>query len=364
MAGIFAGFGKKVKARLVLIAKNQANDPLSLIAGIFLYVLSLIYGLVLYFRFYFYYFKIIPAVKHDLKIISVGNITVGGTGKTPLVESVVEILLGLKKRVGVISRGYKGINSEDGFIADEPQMLKNDFPEAEVIVNKDRIKALETARERKCDCAVLDDALGNLKVTKNLEIVCVNVRNPFGFENLLPRGLLRLPLCYLKKADIFILTHARSSGDDIKGITERLKKHNKKALIFKGNHVPEFFYRLEGRQKHQLDFLKGKKIALVCGIAEPEFFEETVKGLGCEATLKFFFEDHHVYTKEDIEKIIKECRSNNVRLILTTAKDEPRINMACRDENCGGEFFVLKIKLEVDDDEGKFLGSLSSLFTD
>ena len=212
-----------MKGYLLLIIEGKKRDALSRILGIFLYFLSLIYSGILTLRLLVYRLHIMRASKYDIKVISVGNITVGGTGKTPLVEKITEYLLQNKKRVAIISRGYKGVQGRHGFIADESQMLKVRFPEAQVIINKDRNAALKLAQdEMNCVVAVLDDAFQNLKTGKDLDIVCIDCLNPFGFGYVLPRGLLRMPFCYLGNAQIFVLTHTDLASDNVDEIINQL----------------------------------------------------------------------------------------------------------------------------------------------
>lgn len=353
-----------MKQYLLLIAAGEKKDTLSRAMGIFLYFLSLIYSGILILRLLVYRFGIKSVIRHDIKVISVGNITVGGTGKTPLVERIAEYLIEEKKRVAIISRGYKGVQGRHGFAADEPQMLKNRFPEAQVIINRDRPVALKLAQdEMGCEVAVLDDAFGNLKTGKDLDIVCVSCLNPFGFGYVLPRGLLRLPLCYLANAQIFMLTHTDQAPGKVEEIINKLRKYNKKAEIFKSSHVPEFLYNVINAQKRELSYVRDEKVALLCAIAQPELFNKTVQGLGARITENFYFEDHHAFTNEQMQSIIARCLALKVRSIITTAKDEPRIKAAMTDKQLEVEILVLKIKLEVEKNEGRFLERVSALFT-
>ena len=354
-----------MKEYLLLIAAGKKKDAQSRALGIFLYFLSLIYSGILTLRLFVYRLGIMPVRRHDIKVISVGNITVGGTGKTPLVERISEYLLQKKKRVAIISRGYKGIQGRQGFIADEPQMLKNRFPEAQVIINKDRHAALKTAEhEIGCEVAVLDDAFQNLKIEKDLDIVCIDCLTPFGFGYILPRGLLRVPFCYLGNAQVFVLTHTDQAPEKVEDIISKLRRYNKTAEIFKSRHVPEFLYNINKAEKRELSIVKDKKVALLCAIAKPKLFEKTVEGLGAQIAENFYFEDHHVFTDAELNSVIARCLELKVRSLITTAKDEPRIKAVLKDKQLAVEILVLKIKLEVEKNEGRFLERISALFAD
>ncbi len=365
MAGTSKKYRIAIKEYLLLIAAGKKRDAQSRVMGIFLYFLSLIYSGILTLRLLVYRLGIMPVSKHDIKVISVGNITVGGTGKTPLVERICEYLLQEKKRIAIISRGYKGIQGSRGFIADEPQMLKNRFPEAQVIINKDRNAALKLAQDEiGCEVAVLDDAFQNLKIEKDIDIVCIDCLNPFGFGYVLPRGLLRMPFCYLGNAQIFVLTHTDQAPESVEGIINKLRRYNKKAQIFKSSHVPEFLYNINKAKKSELSSVRDERVALLCAIAKPELFEKTVEGLGAQIAENFYFEDHHIFTDIELKSVIARCLELKVRSIITTAKDEPRIKAVLTDKQPEVEILVLKIKLEVEKNEGRFLERISALFAD
>ncbi len=354
-----------MKDFLLKIISGKSRDVLSNGFRSMLYFLSLIYSGVLFVRFFLYRFCILRASKYDIKVISVGNLTVGGTGKTPLVERITEYLLNKKKRVSIISRGYKGIHSDHGFIADEPQMLKSIFPEVQVIINKDRDAALKLAQgEGGCEVAVLDDALGNLKIKKDLEIVCINCLDPFGLGYVLPRGLLRLPFCYISNAQIFVLTHADLASEKVEDIVTRLRRYNTKAEIFKSAHVPELLYNIVNTERSELSSLNDAKVALLSAIAGPESFKKTVESLGARIVENFYFDDHHVFTDKELKTIIARSVELKVHSIITTAKDEPRIKAVMRNKHLGIEMRVLKIKLEVEENEGRFSKRIFALFAD
>ena len=308
---------------------------------------------------------VISKKAHDIKVISVGNITTGGTGKTPLVEMITEFLIKENKKVAIISRGYKAFQGNMGLIADEPHMLKVRYPQAQVIINKDRFEAIRlAAQELGCEIAVLDDAFQNFKVKKDLDIVCIDCSNPFGFGYVLPRGLLRLPLSYLKNANLFVLTHADIGAVDTDEITAKIRNYNKNAPIFKSSHRPEYLYNILTKAESAPASLKEKNVALFCGIARPELFARTVESLGARISERFYFEDHHSFTEKELNSIIDSCTASNIDSIITTAKDEPRIKAVLKNKKQKIEILVLRIKLRIENNEGRFLDSISALFTD
>ncbi len=358
-------FKERVRSYLFSIATDKRTDFFSGTLRVFLLFLSFIYAIILKARFFYYQTGKSSIIFDKVKVISVGNITLGGTGKTPLVELIVEYLISRESKVAVISRGYMGIKAQTGFLADEPEMLRNVFPHVPIIVNKNRVLGIQAAQGKYgAECVVLDDAFGNLKISKNLDIVCLDCRNPFGNGFLLPRGILRLPLLYLKKADIFILTHFSAGNNNIDMTIKTLRKFNEKALIFKSRHVPEFFYDLRNKNKEKLSLIEGTSVALVCGIANPEGLKQTLKDLKAQIISGFYFPDHHPYAQEELDNIFQDCRNNKVTTLITTAKDEPRLKPILTDRYPEFKILVLKIKLQIiEEDEERFLEFLSTIST-
>ncbi len=362
-----AGISKKEKIKEYLQSITAKKNK-SLLEGCFigmLFILSVIYKAILRIRLSCYDQGFFPVYKSKLKVISVGNITVGGTGKTPLVAMIAEFLISKKQKVSIISRGYKAMNSEAGF-ADEPMMLKKQIPEANVIIDKDRKQAIINQEENgSSDIIILDDAFQNCAIDKALDIVCISCLNPFGNKHIIPRGIMRLPFAYLKRADIFVLTHCFKSID-ISNTVEVLKKYNHKALICKTKHIPEYFYDFYSNAQESLDFIQDKKIAIVCGISQPKNFSKMLESLNAEIGLKFCYQDHHNFDQDQMKNIIKQCEINNISLIVTTAKDEPRLKMVLNQDEFAElnlRILVLKIKIDLEENEEGFTNSLSSIFT-
>ena len=361
-----AGISKKekIKEYLQLITVKKNKSLLEVCFTGMLFVLAVIYGFILRLRLFCYDNGLLPVYKSRLKVISVGNITVGGTGKTPLVAMIAEFLISKKQSVSIISRGYKTINLEPDF-ADEPMMLKKHLPNANVIIDKDRKQAIINLEKRSnSDIVILDDAFQNCAIDKVLDIVCISCLNPFGNDYIIPRGIMRLPFAYLKRADIFVLTHC-SADLDILNIIEVLKQYNPKALICKTKHVSEYFYDLYSNKQENEDFIKNKKVAIVCGISQPENFKQMIVSLNAEIGLKFYFPDHHSFDQEQVKTIIKQCEINKISFIITTAKDEPRLKKVLEQDvfsKLALRILVLKIKINLEENEEGFTNRLSSVF--
>ncbi|MCX5699496.1 MAG: tetraacyldisaccharide 4'-kinase [Candidatus Omnitrophica bacterium] len=325
-----------------------------------LFVLSLVYGLVVVILAGFYRMR--PA-RFSAKVISVGNITLGGTGKTTLVEYLSAKLSSAGNKIAVLSRGYKRDSRRPGAqgLGDEPAMLAKKLPLVPVIVDKNRIKAAQAAiRDYALDTLILDDGLQQWKIFKDLEIVTIDAQNPFGNYRMLPAGFLREPLSALKRADIFVLTQSRS-GPELGGLTAKLKRINSRALIVESRHEPTGISRLD--QPDELlspEFLRGKMVVIFSGIGNPDGFRNCVCGLGIKVAKFFRFPDHHDYTQADILRIIREAKENNLDTIITTQKDAVKVReLGIK----GSAILVLEIKLSITKNEAEFNRRLLKLYS-
>lgn len=323
---------------------------------IFLFMLSIIYGLavrILIFISRFFKFK------PDCKVISVGNITLGGTGKTTLVAYLANSLKKQGHMVVVISRGYKrnagsqepGADNYDN-MGDEPYMLSRKLKGVPVIVDADRRRGIEKAiKDYAADTVILDDGFQQWRIKKGLEIVAIDTVNPFGNKKLLPRGILREPLSSLRRADVFVLTKTNLRADT-QWLRDSLSKLNPAALIFETEHRPLAFYEISRPDDlFSVETLKGKSATLFSGIGDPESFEKLILSLGIKIGLSFKFQDHHHYGDEDLERIIKGSLDKNIDTVITTEKDAARMG-ALRLTNNYLRLLVLRIELKIKDEQG------------
>jgi len=339
---------------------NLATDKYTgIVAGFLkfiLFLLSLIYGLIIRVLSFLSGFK---SFKPECKVLSVGNITLGGTGKTPLVEYLAKVIGSKGKKVAIVTRGYKKSQALES--GDEALMLQNNLKNVPVIVDKNRIEGIKCAcLKYAADLVILDDGFQQWKLKKDLEIVVISAVNPFGNKHMIPRGILREPLSALARADIFVLTKVNLVGE-LSEIKNNLRKYNSNALIFESVHDPAGFRRF-GQDGQIIDkkMFASKRVALISGIADPDSFEKTIQGLGAVAVLSFKFADHHQYCKADLDGIAAGLKGKNVTAIITTAKDAVKLKPFDM-ENLGIEIFVLVIELKIIKDEEKFISRLSGL---
>ncbi len=274
--------------------------------------------------------KILPGF-----VVSIGNITAGGTGKTPAARMMAEWALKQGFKAAILSRGYGGNYGKEVFIVsdgeevfagpekagDEPYLLALGLKGVPVIVSRDRFSAGMTAsRKLGADFFILDDGFQHTGLHRDMDIVLMDATSPFGNGHLLPWGPLREPVSNIKRADAIIFTRAEE-----RNIKEMHKDLFNPVPRFGGDHIPEkFCLPFEQRDVHPLE-LKGKRIIAFAGIAKPRSFKETLLKLGAEILLFKTFRDHHSFTMNDIEQLKQEKERLKAEYLVTTEKDWVKI---------------------------------------
>lgn len=359
---------------LYQLITQKKKDPLSFLLRLLLRGCSFLYYLTIKFALWAYKRGIFSRYRLEPTVISVGNITWGGTGKTPLVEMLAKQLTADARKVAILSRGYKnrqqttdkrqqmtGVEQRTTAkeMGDEPYLLAKNLPQVPVLVGKDRVatgrKAIE---EHGVDTIILDDGFQYWRLRRNLDIVALNSSCPFGNGRVLPAGILREPLSSLRRADIFMLTKTDSGGENLPHLKERLTKVNPQALIVESVHQPLYLYRFDGTRV-KLEELSRRNVCLVSSIADPASFEKTVANLGAAIKLKFQFPDHHDYRLEDVKRIDETCRRQNIKAVVTTEKDIVRLSEFKFEIS---EILVLRIEIKLTRNEREFFTRLYSLF--
>jgi len=286
-----------------------------------LWLASIVYFWVTLLRNQFYdwgWFKIHRA---EIPVLSVGNITAGGTGKTPVVAFLAKLLRQRGLRVAIVSRGYGAI---DGSVNDEALELERLLPDVPHIQNRDRHKAVTLATdELAAQVILLDDAMQHRRMHRDLEVVLVDATNPYGFGYLLPRGLLRESLRGLQRAGLLILTRVdlvpQDRATSIQAIAARYAPNTP---WIEAVHQPESFLRWPA-EEHRLDRWQGKKVLAFCGIGNPEAFRVTLERLKLEVVDWKVFRDHCTYDRDDVESLQNWIaqRKPEIDAVLCTAKD-------------------------------------------
>jgi tetraacyldisaccharide 4'-kinase len=326
------------------------------------YLLSLLYQWGVNVRIFLYDQGIFRKERIPCSVISVGNLTVGGTGKTPTVEYIAQFLKEKGRRPVILTRGYKrkskdkiqmlspqeGLRSGCEEVGDEPLFLFKKLLTVPVVVGKDRVCSGRLAlKEFSPDALLLDDGFQYLKMERDLNIVIVDVQSGFGNGYLLPRGILREPLKGLARADLILLNKG-SSPDDYLRLEKEVRRWNATAPIFYSRYRTVALSGLREGEKYPLEFLKGKKVTALCGIANPQYFHFLITNLGAVITSKISFPDHQYYSLRDL-LLIKE-ESQGGELIVTTEKDGVKLKQKIF-ENL--PLFMLEVALEVTR-EGEF----------
>lgn len=281
------------------------------------------------------------------QVISVGNITAGGTGKTPVVEIFARELQKSGRKVAILSRGYRKrelpwyqrifqeklepprvvsdgkrllLDSEMG--GDEPYMLASNLQGVVVLVDKNRVKSGRYAVKRfGCDTLILDDGFQYLKLRHRLEIVLVDKTNPFGNENMLPRGILREPVRNLKRADFIFITKSDGHSEELRA---RIRALNDHAEIIDCCHQPRHLQNVYTAKKLPLSWLQGRTVTTLSGIAVPQSFENSLRTLGAKVVYCERYADHHRYHAQEIIDAVNKAADLHADALLTTEKDAVR----------------------------------------
>jgi tetraacyldisaccharide 4'-kinase len=282
-----------------------------------------------------------PIHRVSVPVVSVGNLTLGGTGKTPLVEWIARWFRKRNVRVSIVSRGY---GSKDGSRNDEARELEQKLPDVPHVQDADRVAAASIAiEELATQLIVLDDAFQHRRIARDLDIVLLDALEPFGFEHVFPRGTLRESLTGLKRADAILLSRADMlEASEREKIRLRVAKIAPKAAWAEIRHAPLELLASTGMIQ-TLDSLSGKKIAAFCGLGNPAGFRHTLET--CGYTIAGFrdFPDHHRYSREDIESLATWVQELGVDAVVCTHKDLVKIGL----EKLGGRpLFAMRVGIE------------------
>ena len=257
-------------------------------------------------------------------VISVGNITVGGTGKTPMVIWLCEFLRARQIKSAILTRGYK---AEKGNQSDEPAILVRNCPEAALIVNPDRLAgAIEAVKKHRAQVLIMDDGFQHRRLHRDIDIVTIDAMLPFGYGRLLPAGLLREPVSALKRAQAVIITKCDLvSRNNLAELAVTISRINPNMIVAQTIHNP--VCATSGKRQIPLEELKNKKIYAFCGIANPDAFLATVGFVGANIAGSKVYDDHHNYTAGDVEEIYRDAAQSGAEMILTTEKDYNKVGL-------------------------------------
>ncbi|MDO9465620.1 MAG: tetraacyldisaccharide 4'-kinase [bacterium] len=288
---------------------------------------------------FMYSMNLLKKRKLSSKVISIGGITLGGVGKTPVVELLVNMLIKKGKKVAVLSRGYRRVGESDIKLVsngkeilcnvekagDEPYLLAKNLKSTVVFVGKNRYETGKIAEEKfNVDIVVLDDGFQHWRLHRDINIVVINASSPFGNGYVFPRGNLREPYKCLKRADCFIITKI-DMIKDTEIIKKRLLDINSSAQVITTIHKPVCFKSIAGEEQLDIECIKGEKVIALSSLGDPVSFENTLEHVGAKIVEKLRYPDHYWYAKKDIDNIQARQKALNVKFIITTQKDAVRL---------------------------------------
>lgn len=293
-----------------------------------------------------------PIRRAEVPVVSIGNLTLGGTGKTPAVEWVARFYCATGVRPAILSRGYGA--SADGF-NDEATMLRSNLPEVPHLQHADRyLIARQAVKQYGSQILILDDGFQHRRLHRDLDIVTLDATNPWGYGRLFPRGMLREPVSSLSRADLIWLTRCDLIAPDaLKGLQNLIRHRLPNKPLVTSRHRPLDLMRYRSAQQAAttvpenvaLKELNGRIVAAFCGIGNPEAFRKTLRGLGCELIAFRGFPDHHRYSDDDLESLRRwadglPCEA----LIVTTQKDLVKLPFS---ELANRPLLALRIGMEI-----------------
>jgi tetraacyldisaccharide 4'-kinase len=335
------------------VISEQRQDYKASLVRFMLYLLSKGFQLGVKTRRFLYNVRILRDSTLGVQVIAIGNLTWGGTGKTPVVEKFARTLQDQGRKVAILSRGYrskprplseivlnkilfredttpprvvsdgKSLLLDSDTAGDEPYMLASNLKDVVVLVDKDRVKSGRYAIEKfGCDTLLLDDGFQYWKLRgRRQDIVLVDRQQPFGNEQMVPRGSLREPPSQLARASTIFITKSDGNTADLR---RRIAQYNSSAGIIECIHHPLYFEDVFTGERHGLDMIRGRKVASLSGIAEPESFEKSLVAIGGAVVYSKRFADHHRFTQQEILNAINRSKKRQAEIIITTQKDAVR----------------------------------------
>lgn len=338
------------EAMQVYLYKLVHGEKHGVIATLLLWSLrfmSFVYGLGVMTKLGLYKMGIFRQHKLPCRVISLGNITVGGTGKTPTAQRLARVIRDMGYQVVILNRGYRaGWRGQVGLVSDgrriymsvneagdEAYLLAKNLPGVAVVIGKNRnVTGDYAVANLKADFIILDDGYQHWQLARDLDIVLIDSVNVFGNNFLLPRGTLREPLANLNRADAFLLTKVDQATDDARDeIRETLGRYNDRALVVESVHSPRCFIEIEEWYKGvrpefvALETVRDRAVLAFSALGNPTSFEQSIADLGAACVKAVRFPDHHDYTMAEMQDIMQKAVDQGVYALVTTEKDAVKI---------------------------------------
>jgi tetraacyldisaccharide 4'-kinase len=328
------------RQRFLALVRGDLRGPWPALQRGFLWGASLLYGLVVRSRNLFYDRGWWASERVEVPVVSVGNLTAGGTGKTPCVEYLAGFFRDRDRRVCLLSRGY---GSSEG-ANDEALVLEENLPDVPHLQGPDRVLLARTALdELESEILILDDGFQHRRLHRDLDIVLLDATAPWGHGHLLPRGLLREPPSSLKRAHAVLLTRCDQVAEaDLERLRQQARRLAPQAVLAETVHRPVGLVNGSG-QTAPLGLVRGAPVAAFCGLGNPEAFRRTVRDLDANLVAFRAYPDHHPYRREDVEEL--QCWAASLpanAILLTTQKDLVKLRV---DQLAARPLWAVRIRL-------------------
>ncbi len=354
------------------VIMGRREGTAAALLAVFLQVCSNLFSGIVQLRLWLYRHRILRDQPLGCLVVVVGNLTVGGTGKTPVVEKFARSLRDRGRKVAILSRGYMSkappfwkkwwfwithteeppprvvsdgarVLLDSELAGDEPYMLARNLPGVVVLVDKNRVKAGAYAIKKfGCDTLVLDDGFQYLPLKGRLNLLLVDKTNPFGNGHLLPRGILREPVRHLRRASYVFLTKSRGHRDE--ELEAVIRRFNPDVEIIECAHQPQYLQRIGNGERCELAELRGRSIAAFSGIATPESFEAFLREAGARLVHTQRYLDHYRFTHEDIQEVFAGAVQAGAEFVVTTEKDAVRL---AADEKYPLPCYYLRLEIDI-----------------
>lgn len=366
-------WSENIETFVLEVIFEERRGALANVVRAFLFTLSKLFEGAVKLRRVLYNARILRDSTLGVQVIAIGNLTVGGTGKTPVVEKFARELRDAGRNVAILSRGYrskpppfhvwlmnkillredrtpprivsdgKSLLLDSETAGDEPYMLGSNLKDVIVLADKDRVKSGRFAIEKfGCDTLLLDDGFQYWKLRgRRQDVVLVDCQQPFGNEYLLPRGTLREPPSHLARANVIFITKSHGQTTELR---QRIAEINSMAAVIECVHSPLYLEDVFTGQRSELDFLRGRKVASFSGIAQPESFEKSIVALGAELVYSKRFADHHRFSQQEVLNVINRSKKRQAELIITTQKDAVRFPKIDRRDL---PFLFLRVEIKI-----------------
>ena len=369
----FRAWAETLETFFLEVVFEERHDFKAKVTRAVLFASSKLFTVAVKVRRWLYNWRILRDKTLGVQVIAIGNLTVGGTGKTPVVEKFARELQNAGRKVAILSRGYrskpvpihtrflnkillredhtpprivsdgKSLLLDSELAGDEPYMLASNLKDVVVLVDKDRVKSGRYAIEKfGCDTLLLDDGFQYWDLRgRRHDVVLIDRQQPFGNEHLLPRGTLREPPSHLARAHTIFITKSDGKTAELR---ERIASLNSTAAVIECIHQPLYFEDVFTGERKGLELLIGKKVASLSGIAQPESFEQSLVKRGGELVYSKRFADHHRFTQQEILNAINRAKKRQAEIIVTTQKDAVRFPKIDRRDV---PFYFMRVEIKI-----------------